>query len=167
MGYSTDFNGEFKLDKPLTQDQKKYLETFRDTRRMKRDSGVAESFSDPIRIAVGLPIGVEGEFFVGNTEDSGQVRDKSVIDYNKPPSTQPSLWCQWVPNEEGTAIVWDESEKFYEYIDWIKYIIENFLKPWGYDVNGEMTWQGEDSDDFGKIIIKHNDVIVKKGKKVY
>ena len=44
---------------------------------------------------------------------------------------QPGLWCQWVPNASGTAIVWDEGEKFYYYIEWIKYLIEHFLRAVG------------------------------------
>jgi hypothetical protein len=37
MGYTTDFSGEFKLDKPLTDEQAIYVNKFADTRRMKRD----------------------------------------------------------------------------------------------------------------------------------
>jgi len=67
-----------------------------------------------------------------------------------------------VPNADGTAIEWNEGEKFYEYIPWIKYLIDNLLKPWGYVLNGTVEWEGEDNSDVGKIIVKDNVVTVKK-----
>ena len=137
MGYSTDFDGEWKLNKPLDGETKTFLTKLANTRRMKR-SGLDEKY------------GIEGEFFVG--QDS----DDSVVDYNRPPCTQPSLWCQWIPNDEGTAIEWDGGEKFYDYIPWIEYLIENILAPRGYVLNGDVSWNGEESSDFGIIRIENN-----------
>jgi hypothetical protein len=37
MGYSTDFYGALKLSRPATEKEKKYINTFSGTRRMKRD----------------------------------------------------------------------------------------------------------------------------------
>ena len=68
------------------------------------------------------------------------------------------LWCQWAPNKEGTAIGWDGNEKFYDYIEWIKYLIEKILKPNGYVLNGNVHWQGEDEGDRGVIEIINNKV---------
>jgi hypothetical protein len=47
-----------------------------------------------------------------------QGHDLSIIDHNYPPENQPGLWCQWIPNEDGTAICWDGGEKFYNSIEW-------------------------------------------------
>jgi hypothetical protein len=66
-----------------------------------------------------------------------------------------------VPNDDGTAIVWDGGEKFYEYVDWIEYLINNFLQPWGYVLNGEVEWFGEDRDDRGLIVVDNNAVSTK------
>ena len=52
--------------------------------------------------------------------------------------------------------MWDEGEKFYDYVEWMEYLIEKILKPRGYVVNGQVTWQGEDSDDKGMIDIRAN-----------
>jgi hypothetical protein len=79
-----------------------------------------------------------------------------------PPSTQPGLWCQWVAGDGGNSIEWDGGEKFYDYIDWIKYLINNFLKTWGYTINGTVKWRGEDFSDIGKIVIVDNQVQVHK-----
>lgn len=77
---------------------------------------------------------------------------------------QPGLWCQWRPNDTGTAIEWDEGEKFYDYIEWIEYLVAHFLAPWGYRLEGEVYWDGEETDDRGIIRIKDN--VVEIGRAV-
>lgn len=167
MGYTTEFDGAFKLDRPLTPERKAYLNAFSRTRRMKRNATLAAKLPDPIREAVNRFIGVHACYFVGGTGPCGQDHDKSVIDYNSPPLGQPGLWCQWVPNDDGTEITWDGGEKFYRYIEWLKYIIESFIEPWGYTLNGEVTWQGEEPDDFGRILVKDNSILTQKGHRTY
>ncbi len=159
MGYTTDFSGQFDLDKPLTEAHREYLNAFNRSRRMARKAEVADTFPDPRRIAAGLPIGPQGGYYVGRAdEDHGQRTDESIISYNNPPEGQPALWCQWTPTDDGTAIVWDDGEKFYQYTEWLAYLIENFLKPWGYVLNGEVEWVGEDPQDIGTIYVKDNEV---------
>ena len=60
MGYTTDFEGSFDLNKTLTYDHATYLEKFSDTRRMKRNATITAKRDDPVRKAVNLPVGVEG-----------------------------------------------------------------------------------------------------------
>jgi len=75
----------------------------------------------------------------------------------------PSYWCQWVPTDDGKAIHWDGVEKFYEYEDWLLYIIEHFIAPWGCKLNGEVEWAGEDSEDLGRLVVKDNVLTVFDG----
>lgn len=159
MGYTTNFDGQFDLDKPLSAAQVAYLEKFSDTRRMVRHVAATAALPDPLRESVGLPIGKDGGYFVGSKSDFGySYSDPSVIDHNRPPEGQPGLWCKWAPTEDGTGIVWNEAEKFYDYVAWLQYIIDNFLKPWGYVLNGKVRYQGEESDDRGVVIAKNNKV---------
>lgn len=146
MGYTTDFSGRFELDKPLAPKMKKFLTLLNETRRMKRN--VDEAF------------GIDGEFFVFGTGSYGQDNDNTIVDFNQQPSTQPSLWCQWVPNEDGTAIEWDGGEKFYAYSEWLFYLINKILAPNGYTLNGTVIWQGEETGDVGKIHVVDNVVTV-------
>ena len=164
MGYTTEFEGQFDLDDQLTEAQTAYLKAFSNTRRMKRDAEIVETFEDPIRKAAGLPVGKEGEYFVVAGGFAGQDRDKSIVDYNNPPRTQPGLWCKWVPNYEANGIEWNGAEKFYYYVEWLEYIIDNFLKPWGHILNGRVRWRGEEMSDIGVITVKNNKVSVKKVK---
>jgi hypothetical protein len=135
-----------------------YLLKFSETRRMRRDATKAARLPDPIREAAGLPVGEEGAYFVGGSGFMGQDDDESVLDFNTPPSGQPGLWCQWQPREDGAVIAWSGGEKFYEYVPWLEYLIDRFLRPWGCVVNGEMIWQGEEPDDRGIITVKENQV---------
>lgn len=152
MGYTTDFYGEFYLDKEADPETQRILRGLVQTRRVKRR--VDESI-----------YGVEGEFYFEAEGFRGQDYDNpNIIDYNRPPSTQPSLWCQWELQEDNITIQWDGGEKFYEYVEWIKYIIKKVLKPRKYKLNGEVEWQGEKRDDIGRIIIKNNRVTVKHGR---
>ena len=138
MGYTTDFRGAFILDKPLTPELQEFLTAFADTRRMKRKE---------------TGLGVENEFQVDDNNDT-------VLDGNLQPSTQPGLWCQWQPNEDGTEIVWDGGEKFYMYHIWLVYLIEKILKPNGYVVNGTVEYRGEEWDDNGTLEVEDNQVFL-------
>lgn len=150
MGYTTEFEGKFKLNKELDEDTYEFLIKLAKTRRMKRDVSILKS------MGYKGDYGVDGEFFVYGAGDFGQGYDESIIDFNRPPKTQPGLWCQWIPTEDRAHIEWDGGEKFYNYKEWLKYIIDNILKPRGYLLSGEVTYQGEDFGDFGEIVLKNN-----------
>lgn len=167
MGYTTDFSGNFTITPPLKPEHAAYLTAFSDTRRVTRDANKAALVADPIREAVGLPVGVSGCNFVGASGFKGQEADESIVSYNFPPGGQPSLWCDWTVGDFGEAIVWNGGEKFHDYIPWLEYLIENYLKPWGYTLNGDVFWQGEDHDDMGIIVVTDNAVTTKIGKIVY
>ena len=153
MGYTTDFEGSFNITPVLSQKDNEFLTKFSETRRMARN--------------VGPEYGIEGEFYVDGTGWAGQDSDKNVINYNRPPSTQPGLWCQWVPTDDGSELVWNGGEKFYNYVEWLQYLIDKILAPRGYTLNGECQWFGEERDDVGVIIVKNNIVTTKVGKLTY
>jgi hypothetical protein len=159
MGCSTEFVGKFEIDPPLDATHILYINKFNKTRRMKRFPRKCEGLYDPLRTAVGLPVGEEAEYFVGGTGNFGQDRDESILDYNKPPRTQPGLWCQWEVSEDGRYLQWDGGEKFYEYKKWLEYLIKNFFAVWGRTLNGEVKWQGEDRSDKGVLVVRNNTVM--------
>ncbi|MGR3303649.1 MAG: hypothetical protein ACUZ8I_14285 [Candidatus Scalindua sp.] len=157
MGYSTDFTGEFTIDKPVDDDTYRLLKGLATTRRMKR-SGLEEE------------LGKDGEFYFEDVEDFGQSQTPKygeIVDFNKPPETQPSLWLHWLIQEDRQTIIWDEGEKFYHYTRWIEYLIDRILKPRGYIVNGKVEWNGDEHGDFGLVDVKDNVVTAKPGKIVY
>lgn len=163
MGYSTDFNGRFEFDRPPSEEHVAYLRKFAETRRMRRNAAFTAQRPDPIRKAVGLPVGVDGGYFVGGGGFAGQERSSDVTEYNGSPQGQPGLWCKWAVSEDGKAIEWDGAEKFYYYADWLDYIIGHFIEPWGYKLTGEVHWQGEDRDDNGTLLVIENKLTVLDG----
>jgi hypothetical protein len=75
----------------------------------------------------------------------------------------PGIWCQWVPTKDGLGIEWDGNEKFYNYVEWLKYLIEHFFTPKGYVLEGTVQFRGEEFDDVGKIMVNGNHVTAVKG----
>ena len=183
MGYSTDFEGVLTFDKPLNKKQREYINRISGTRRMKRDvnklmelyggkygNPFAKNKKDPAEV-----YGHEGEFFARDDGNMGQSDDASVLEYNVPPGQkgfvqgeidkgQPGLWCKWEISEDGTKLLWNGMEKFYNYTAWLKYLIKQFFNPWGKKLSGEIYWYGEDRDDIGKIVVRNNDVFVFDGE---
>ena len=84
MGYDTHIIGCFFIDKPLDKASADLINGLCHTRRMKRDLtklGMSKEEADDY--------GIEGEFyFPPKTNLFGMDRDASIIDFNKPPSTQ-------------------------------------------------------------------------------
>jgi hypothetical protein len=162
MGYTTDFYGEVNVTPPLNEAERTYLRKFAETRRMDRE---------------------RGPYFVDGTGDFGQGHDPDIRNFNGPPAGQPSLWCQWVPNEDGTAIEWDGQEKFYESEAWMAYVIDHFLKPgaeaskvgdpqfagftFDHVCNGTIEAQGEQHDDKWRLVVEDNIVRVQSAKIVW
>lgn len=112
MGYTTDFQGSFTLNRPLTKEQ--YLEI--------------------------------SQFIDGYYDEN--FKDK----YKMSPGTH----CHWEILEDRRTIEWDQGEKFYCYVEWLEFLIKTYFEPWGYKVNGEVTWRGEEFEDIGTIKIKKN-----------
>lgn len=154
MGYTTDFKGQITIEPPLSQREIDYLTKFSETRRMKRKNG---------------------PYFVGGSGSYGQGRDADILAYNDPPEGQPGLWCQWVPTEDGSALEWNGTEKFYAGAEWMRYLIDHFLKPGavtGIDFcddhvcNGVIEAQGEDPSDRWDLVVRDNKVTVRNYKMV-
>jgi hypothetical protein len=69
----------------------------------------------------------------------------------------PGIWCGW-HLESGSLVATDG--KNYEYIEWLQYLIDHYFAPWGYTLSGEVFWDGEESEDRGKIEVTDNKVDV-------
>ncbi|RLA20260.1 MAG: hypothetical protein DRQ56_03600 [Gammaproteobacteria bacterium] len=229
MGYYTTFAGELGITPDLRPKHRNYLDSFLDIRHMARDEAIAATLSDPVREAVGLPVGLDGAFFVGEGSEFNygnpriSIQDRAaggVFDMNAPPGhdlhafiipknianpkfgkrctaplgdggnghrfaggerppghefcewgtylkgvydnpqTQPGLWAEWSLRDSTEQILWlgDEAVKAYHAREWLEYLIEHFFAPWGYLLNGTVTWIGEDEDDRGKWEVVDSDI---------
>jgi hypothetical protein len=136
------------ISPPLKEEHKKYLLAFNAVRHMALRDGV--KIPCPTREAAGLPD--EARFCVVDL-DHGNAR---IADYNRPPEGVPGLWCGWTVSDDGKYLQWDGVEKFYNYVEWLGFMMETFLISWGYTLEGMIDWQGEDPDDTGHIVIDQN-----------
>lgn len=175
MGYHTEFGGAFEIDKPLTKEHALFLHAFSETRRVKRDPMKIDKRGRDYHAQAGLTLGPEGAYFVNGTDSTYD--DPSVVDHNTPPAGQPELWCNWAPASQDDPkyvvptcvseaeieagaecwhIKWNGAEKFYFYCEWLDYLILHFLEPWGYKLNGQVNWRGQDYGDLGTILVTDN-----------
>jgi len=72
-------------------------------------------------------------------------------------------YCPWEAGSGGRSIVPSEHECPRDFEEWITWIVEKFLAPYGTIVNGEVTWYGEEAPDCGKIRIVDNKITFLKG----
>ena len=163
MGYTTEFSGSVTVTPPLNSHEVSYLKEFSGTRHVNRHSGpyVADGLSD--------------------------IQGADIINGNYEHPSQPGLYCDWEPDEDGTAIQWNGNEKFYDPAEWMEYLISTFLKPGAtllaelqspvqgrhYDprfahfsfdhvLDGVIDAQGEDPDDRWRLVVRGNAVSVKE-----
>lgn len=76
--------------------------------------------------------------------------------YKKFADKKPNSYLQWYPTDDGKGLEWDGGEKFYNYIEWLEWLVEKFFKPKGIKCNGIINWQGEEIGDLGKITVTDN-----------
>lgn len=69
----------------------------------------------------------------------------------------PGIWCQWIINSNGN-LSWNGGEKFYYYTEWLQYLVDEYFKPQGYELNGKVNYRGERFEDIGVIYIRANNI---------
>lgn len=77
----------------------------------------------------------------------------------------PGSYMQWVPTQSLDGIVYDGNEKFYEYGEWMMWLLTH-LATLGILASGDILWQGESVGDAGILSVKDNVLKVIKGAKV-
>jgi hypothetical protein len=156
MGYTTEFQGSFKFSKKPTPDQLDYLDRFARSHRVQRDVVKLKELYGG-KYGLDGEYGEQGEYFAIYYSN-----DDPTVTYYSPPASQPGVFCQWVVFPTGNRLGWDGGEKFYHYIEWLEYLIKHFFTRWDIQLNGEVEWQGERSDDRGVIIVLDNVVHTRK-----
>jgi hypothetical protein len=64
-----------------------------------------------------------------------------------------------VPSQDLEHLVYDGNEKFYYYVDSLKWIL-GWLKEIGIFANGSIIWSGEETGDAGVIQVSVSDVSI-------
>lgn len=158
MGYTTEFIGSFEIDGDLNSEVIRLINGLSTTRRIKINTNeLAKKMNITEEKCINI-YGKEGKFYFGNFS----YNDTIILNNNEPPCDQPGLWCQWKLDIEQKKLVWDYGEKFYYYVEWLKYLIDNVFKLNNIELNGIMCYKGEDFDDMGCIKICKNIITVTK-----
>lgn len=174
MGYTIEYHGSFKLDKPLTEEHAQFLKDFSRTRHYQRAWKPEEEngrwFVDPDGKCEPDFFDEEYQKVVYNdgkynheARKEYELKRWNVVDFNEVNQGMPSYYCQWVPTEDNAGIKWDENEKFYGADKWLKYIIESYLKPWGYVLNGKVAFEYGEREygaHSGVITVEDNEITV-------
>ena len=72
------------------------------------------------------------------------------------PGRKPRAWCQWVlvanQDDAYTGIEWDGNEKFYDYINWLQFLVAAIrnVEP-DAEFEGFIEWDGEEHGDIGAL----------------
>jgi hypothetical protein len=104
-----------------------------------------------------------------NAAEAAYLREFADRRHDDTPSV-PSFYCQWVPTDDGAGIEWDQGEKFYEAEEWMRYLVDHFLKDgaeamgqpgfegflFGHVLNGTIAAQGEEAGDRWDLVVTGN-----------
>lgn len=144
--YRTELKGRLKFNKKLSETMYQFLLDFHNTRHT--------------ALRVGKKYGVEGEFYTGKYDHSKLIKRGHLI--NEEPTTQPDIYCEWMPSPDRQYLYHDpSSEAPYCYTEWLVYLIHKILAPNGYILNGTIKWKGADKKDRGVISVIQNKVYYK------
>ena len=175
MGYTIEYIGRFELNKPLTEEHAKFLQDFAKTRHYHRvwsreeengrwfvdpEGSMKPNFKDKEYLDM-----LHARTYDHEKRKAFELEKYGCIDFNEVNPGMPSFYCQWIPTEDRKGIEWDGGEKFYNAEKWLRYIIENYLKPWGYVVNGTVEFEhGEPEYDSntGALHVSNNKVFVEE-----
>lgn len=102
--------------------------------------------------------------FDGHFKFSRKLTDAEILymhnidNVGQPEVEYPNSYCQWEIDKYGYYLRWDNGEKFYYYVEWLEWLIENFFEPKEIELNGKMEWSGEEVKDNGVIVINDNKI---------
>lgn len=157
MSYTYDLFGKLSVSPPLNADQVAYIQEFSESYRHKF-APKWQSWPNPLRDAVGLPVGIDGEYISSAMGTGVEFLENCMEVDTNTPNNQPSFQCCWTTNAKGTALQWNKLRRTFEPVQWLEYMMEHFFKPWGVTLNGKVECHGEDFDDRTLIVVNNNTV---------
>lgn len=86
------------------------------------------------------------------------VRLNEIYDEPEIAEGNPGSYCQWKLSRDCQSIEWDGGEKFYNYTEWMQWLIDNVFTPDGVEVSGTITFAGEEVTDVGILTIEGSTV---------
>ena len=106
MGLHTDYLGSLRIQPPLSPAEVEFLKSFHRTRHC-GDRAALDVVTHP-----------------ADNDQAGDVTSSSRVAVG-----MPELWCPWTCCDEGCCLRWDQGEKPYAPHQWLRYLIDTFLRP--------------------------------------
>jgi len=168
-------DGYFDITPTLTDYDKYYLFNFAYTKHFKRDTNLLKKIYNN-RNGYNGKYGDEGEFFIKFlTNINGELINnpnmyssddiKTILDFQNPPISMPSLVCPWIPSLTGSQLL-NKSNKNDDYNNeygWLKWLIDNFFRKKKYILNG--NFKIENNKMVKNIIIVDNKIKIHINRK--
>lgn len=107
MGLHTSYLGHLRVTPALNADEVEFLRNVNQTRHCGDDEA-------PLRTAQ-------------HPADNAPTSDLAA--YNRTAPGSPGLWCPWTCCTTGCCLHWDGVEKPYAPLEWLRYVIDTFLRP--------------------------------------
>jgi hypothetical protein len=105
MGLHTDYLGSLRIEPALSPAEVDFVKSFNRTRHC----------GDRSALDVAM-----------HPSDNDRMSD--VESYNRVSSGMPGLWCPWTCCPEGCCLYWNQREKPYAPDQWLRYLINTFLR---------------------------------------
>lgn len=176
MGYHTEIKGGYVVTGNITPSLVSFVNEYNKARHYKVNMDAILLYFPSIVEQHGLngSAGKNGEFLTLDVYHYG----KGFADYNTyNPSCPDSFWCQWalfddydasdpistcyeINEKDALWLKWDGGEKFYEYEEWLRFLILNVFEPNGVLLNGAVITYGEGYADSEYIVVKNNEIIL-------
>lgn len=118
----------------------RYLGMFCEVPHWKRNEATCRLIKDPFRDAIGLPPGKYGEFVIGTKKFDSSVSSK------RPYKHHPSEFVPFAVNldsEFKMTLNMVGSPRPSVLAKWTSYLLEKFIGPWGYNMNGYISWDDD------------------------
>lgn len=74
-------------------------------------------------------------------------------------SDMPAGYNQWNLTRDCQGIEWDGGEKFYDYEEWLQYLVDKVIAPAGIELTGSVAYSGKDVEDVGLLLIEDGKVV--------
>lgn len=155
MGYDTNFDGSIDIQPALSKELTDYIRQFSNIRHFKRDISKIHELNGGLGLSFclnGNP-GEDGCFYIGNDlkTDLVSVSNDEVLDGL-------SYWCDFTVKPDGTKILWTQAGKTRCGLEWVTFMINHLIAPFGHVCNGKFECQGDNFDDKWEICVENNEV---------
>ncbi len=108
-----------------------------------------------------------GKFTLGTEAPQDVVDHVNQIENGQFETTgSPDSHSGWFMPDASTLMMRDGG-KYYDYTDWLRWLVDIIFKPFELTMVGEIEWDGEEPGDIGKIRIDGYDVTVLQGRVTY